>query len=255
MKYRTKMASLILLILLASPVHAYEVIDVGTGATVTGTVSVRGPVPVNEPVSIDADIEYCTAGQKKNGANVPSAGMRRAVVWLEGIDRGKAFKDRSVDVTIDACRVEPLINVGFVGGTYDFRNQDDILHTIQLKLGLAYQKRVSDRPVRDGATIYNLALPIKDLRIHKPIKRHHRYTEETGYIQVRSNTHTWMKGYIFVFDHPYAVVTDDSGTFAMHGVLPGRYTLKSWHEGFGVKETQITVTENGTQETHFDFGE
>ncbi|MCK5504841.1 MAG: carboxypeptidase regulatory-like domain-containing protein, partial [Thermodesulfovibrionia bacterium] len=121
------------------------------------------------------------------------------------------------------------------------------------KLGLAYQKRVSRRPLEDGATIYNLALPKKGLQIEKPIKKWHRYTEETGFIQVRSNTHNWIRGYIFIFDHPYAAVTDEKGSFLIDNLPPGEYLLKAWHEGFGMKERKIRVKSGETAEVKIAF--
>jgi hypothetical protein len=140
-----------------------------------------------------------------------------------------------------------------VGGEYLFKNEDEILHTIQLKLGLAYQKRISERPVKDGATIYNLALPLKDLQIEKPIKNYHKYSEETGFIQIRSNIHNWINGYIFIFDHPYAAVTDEKGAFVMDNIPPDEYLLKVWHEGFGMQEKKIKVTPGGLVEANIAF--
>jgi len=59
--------------------------------------------------------------------------------------------------------------------------------------------------------------------------------------------HTWMNGWIYVFDHPFFAVTDDEGAFAIRDVPPGTYTLELWHEpvdgqGAGVRTTaQVTV--------------
>jgi hypothetical protein len=114
---------------------------------------------------------------------------------------------------------------------------------------------VSERPVKDGATIYNIALPLKDLQIEKPIKNYHKYSEETGFIQIRSNIHNWINGYIFIFDHPYAAVTDEKGAFVMDNIPPDEYLLKVWHEGFGMKERKIKVTPGGLVEANIAFGQ
>jgi len=156
---------------------------------------------------------------------------------------------------IKDCRVVPHVNVGFVGEEYIFRNDDRILHTIQLKLGLAYQKKVSQRPLEDGASIYNIALPKTGLEVRKPIKKWHRMTADTGFIQIRSNTHNWIRGYIFIFDHPYAAVTDAEGAFEMDGLPPGEYTLKAWHEGFGLQERKINIKTGESVEIEVAFAQ
>ncbi|MCK5427471.1 MAG: carboxypeptidase regulatory-like domain-containing protein, partial [Thermodesulfovibrionia bacterium] len=51
----------------------------------------------------------------------------------------------------------------------------------------------------------------------------------------------WIRGYIFIFDHPYAAVTDEKGIFEIDNLPPGEYLLKAWHEGFGMQEKKIRV--------------
>ena len=237
----------------AGGAEAYQAVAVRDGGTVKGTVRVRGAVPSDQTIVPDKDVEYCGKALRAGEYLVSGSRVQNVVVWIDGIQRGKPLPDNAVAVTLRKCRAEPRVSVGFVGGKYLFENDDDILHTLQLKLGLAYQKKVSSRPLEDGATIYNLALPVKGLRIEKPIRRFHRYDPSTGFIQVRSNTHDWIRGYIFVFDQPYAAVTDANGSFAMEDVPPGTYVLKAWHEGFGVTERKVTVRPGGTAEVEITF--
>jgi hypothetical protein len=166
-------------------------------------------------------------------------GIKNAVVWLEGVSKGKAMPKQDIAISIKGCKAAPLVGIGYVGGEYAIKSEDTILHTIQLKLGLQYQKSVSSRPLVDGSTILNLALPTKDAVIKKPIKDYHKITKDTGYISVKSNTHNWLRGYVFVFDQPYAAVTDDAGRFDLTNVPPGDYVLKVWHEGKGITEQKI----------------
>jgi hypothetical protein len=253
--YFVGILSIIFWTLSVNAVQGYDVVDVKNGATLKGTVNFKGSVPPDETRVIDTDIEICGKEQKTVSYLVANSGVQNVVVWIEGANKGKAVPAKSVPVTIKECRVEPLVSVGFVGGEYLLRNEDEILHTIQLKLGLAYQKRVSRRPLEDGATIYNLAFPIKGLEVKKPIKKYHKYTEETGFIRVRSNVHDWIRGYIFIFDHPYAAVTDEKGSFMIDNLLPGDYVLKAWHEGFGMQERNIRVTSGELAEAHIEFGQ
>jgi hypothetical protein len=235
--------------------QSYEVIKVINGATLEGTVHFKGSVPAAETIVINEDVEFCGQDQQTGKYLVSDSAVKNVVVWLEGIEKGRAVPQKSVDVTIRKCRAAPHVNVGFVGGQYMFRNDDDILHTVQLKLGLAYQEKVSGRQLQDGATIYNLALPKTGTEIKKPIKKWHRYTDQTGFIQVRSNIHNWIRGYIFIFDHPYAAVTDEKGAFVMKDLPAGEYILKVWHEGFGLQEKKIEVTPGEALEVGIAFAQ
>ncbi len=253
-RYYSAILCIVLLAVFGGPAQGYEVVEVKNGASLKGLVNFKGSVPADEVTVIDRDVEYCGKEHKAGKYIVADSRVKNVVVWLEGVKKGKAIPNKPVAVTISKCNAEPHVGIGFVGGKYVFVNQDDILHTIQLKLGLAYQKQASGRPLIDGATIYNIALPLKGMKIKKPIKKYHRYTKNTGLIQIKSNAHIWIGGYIFIFDQPYAAVTDEKGAFTMDNIPPGEYVLKTWHEGFGMQEKKIKVTPGEQAEATIEFG-
>ncbi len=248
---RLLVALLLLFPLLA---HAYEAGEVRGAATVKGVVIYSGRPPQDERIIVDRDRGVCGSSQSAGKYLLKGKRVQNVVVWLEGVERGKPVPESEVKLTISTCRVRPLVSVGFVGGVYRIVNEDPILHTVQLKLGLEYHKLVSDRPLDKGVTIYNLALPRKGMEITRPIKRFHRLTEKTGIVRVTSNTHPWMRAYIFVFDHPYATVTNPDGEFVIGDIPPGDYILKVWHEGFGTKEIRVNLRASETEELEIDLG-
>lgn len=219
---------------------AYEAGEVKGGVDIKGVIKYSGTPPKEQPIRIEKDAVVCGKEQTP-GDYVVSAdkGIKDAVVWLEGVEKGKAVPKQTVAISIKGCKIAPFVGLGFVGGEYAIKNEDPILHTIQFKLGLQYQKSLSGRPLTDGSTILNLALPNQDTIITKPIRHYHKLTKDTGYITVRSNAHDWMKGYVFVFDQPYVSVTDNSGKFELTNVPPGNYVLKVWHEGTGITEHKV----------------
>jgi hypothetical protein len=225
----------------------HEVVEVKDGATIKGVVKFKGTVSADETIAIDRNTDICGKEQKLNKHIINDSMVKNVVVFIDDPKKGKPIpKDSKVELAIKKCMVEPLVSIGFVGGNFILRNDDEILHTLQLKLWLEYQLKVSARPLKDGATIYNIAFPQKGKVIEKPIKAAHRYQADTGVIRVTSNSHTWMRGYVFAFDHPYAAVTDDNGSFVIDNLLPGEYTLKIWHEGFEWQEKKIKLTEKET---------
>lgn len=239
----------------AGAVQGYDEINVKDGATLKGTVKLSGSVPDDEMIVINENADYCGKEQKAGKYLVSDSRVQNVVVWVEGVEKGKEVPKKNIDVAIKNCRAVPHVNIGFVGGEYVFRNDDEILHTVQSKLGLAYQKKASSRPLEDGTSIYNLALPKTGFEVRKPVKKWHRYTEDTGFIQIRSNTHNWIRGYVFVFDHPYAAVTDENGTFEMESLPAGDYVLKVWHEGFGMQERKISVKPGKSMEVEIAFAQ
>ncbi len=232
---------------------SYEVIDVKDGATIRGYVRFSGTPPSDEVIKIDRDHDVCGREKMAQKYIILNGAVKNAVVWLDGIKKGKALSPRPLEISIRGCAIEPLVGVGLVGGRFVFTNEDPILHTVQLKLDLKYHKTLSQRPLEDGATIYNIALPKKGMRIEKPIKDYHSYSHERGYIRIKSNTHEWLRGFIFVFDHPYGTVTDGSGLFVIDGIPPGEYALMVWHEGFGLKKMKISLKGGETKDVEIDL--
>lgn len=254
MKIRTVCLSILgaavsLLLLIISVAYGYDAVDVKDGGRVKGVVRLTGDVPPDETVAINKDEEICGKEQHLHKYMVTDSGLKNAVVFIDNPGKGRPVPEGSaVGFTIRSCMVDPLVSVGFVGGRFLFRNEDPILHTLQLKLELGYQKKVSKRPLKDGATIYNIAFPKTGKEIERPIKRFHRYQQDTGFIRVTSNTHPWIKGYVFVFDHPYATVTDERGAFVIDNLPSGEYVLKTWHEGLGWQERSIRVSHHETSD-------
>lgn len=243
----------IVILIYAMPGLSYEVIDVKDGATIRGHVRFSGLPLEDEVIKIDRDTEVCGTEKASQKYIISKGAVKNAVVWLEGLKKGKAVKPESLELAIKGCAVEPLVSIGFVGGKFVFRNEDPILHTIQLKLGLEYHKTLSQRPLEDGATIYNIALPRKGMKIEKPIKEYHSFSPERGYIRIKSNAHQWLRGYIFVFDHPYASVTDDNGFFNLDSIPPGEYKVMVWHEGLGLKEISISLKGGEKRDVEIDL--
>lgn len=243
------------ILLLPLQIWGYEVINVKEGATLKGTIRFSGSVPPDEVIRIDRDVEVCGKEKAAKKYIISKDRIRNAVVWLEGVKKGKVITPKMVEVTVRGCEVEPLVNVGFVGGRFIFKNDDPILHTLQLKLGLEYHKVVSQRPLKDGATIYNIALPRKGIKVEKPIKDYHAYSDQRGFIKVTSNAHPWLRGYIFIFDHPYVAVTDNDGSFVIDNIPPGEYKLMNWHEGFGIKKRDIILKGGRVEDVEIDLSQ
>jgi len=92
-------------------------------------------------------------------------------------------------------------------------NSDAVLHNVHA---------VATGPT--PATVFNLAMPFKGQKLPIPMRK-------PGLMKLQCDAgHTWMSGYIYVFEHPYYAVTDEKGAFTIKDVPPGDYTVEMWHE-------------------------
>lgn len=182
------------------------------------------------------------------------AGSGPAVVFLNGVTGSVPQTDTVITHTASGA-FEPAIAIGYVGNEFVLRNEDDELHTTHLYLHLAYQKELSGRPIENGATLYNIALPRKDMEVRRPIKPYHQLDAATGGIDIRCNPHPDEAAAALVFDHPYVTITDDAGAFAMENAPPGRHELWVWHGGVARKWKDVEIKERGATDVAVDLGD
>ena len=171
-----------------------------------------------------------------------------AVVFLQGTTGGTLPEDDLVVTHRPGGTFEPAVAIGFVGNDFVFTNEDNQLHTTHLYLHLAYQERISGRPIQNGATVYNIALPLQGMEVRRPIKTYHEFTDQTGFIDVRCNPHPEESASILVFDHPYAAVTAKDGSFAMPDVPAGSHDVWVWHAGTASHWRSVEVGASGATE-------
>jgi len=86
----------------------------------------------------------------------------------------------------------------------------------------------------------------KDQVIEKP-------NRVDGLIDVKCDAHYWMRSYIYSSKHPYVAITDDKGDFEIKNLLPGKYKVRFWHEGFEevVKDIEVKAGSATTADVTF----
>ena len=145
-----------------------------------------------------------------------SGGVGHAVVYLRGVDAHKAkpWDLPPVRVELDDYQVhvrqgDAVGRSGFVrcGSQVPFVSKQAVFHSLQGR----------------GAAWF--ALPLADAD-----REQVRTLSRPGVVELSSGAgYYWMRGYLFVLDHPYAAETDEHGYFTLWGVPPGRYELVVWH--------------------------
>jgi len=209
----------------AEPV--YKSVPVENGGVITGVVRLDGKAPAGSSLPITKDEAVC----KRKSSPVRLAvskdvGVQNAVVYLEGITRGKPFAAaRTVVLNQEQCEYVPHVLVMSTVDHLEIINSDPILHNVH-----AYDQG------RGLKTIFNIAQPIKGQRT--TIAKVNSATP--GVLLATCDAgHPWMSAYIVLADHPYYTITDASGNFQLEKVPPGRYIIKLWHEGVAVVRTEM----------------
>jgi hypothetical protein len=173
----------------------------------------------------------------------PNKGVENVVVWLRApkghyfqlTDKEKAAK---FEVKLDQphCAFVPHVEVLFpsyfdgkkqvaTGQKFKVVNSAPISHNTNW---------ASSNGLLNPGSNVNLS-PKEGMReiTIKPCKENTAGGEELTTISCQ--IHTWMKGFAWAFDHPFAAKTDKEGNFEIDGVPAGDLTLVYWHESFGDK--------------------
>jgi plastocyanin len=224
----------------ASRAWPYEETKVADGGAVEGKVVFSGTVPGPRKVIPTQDQEVCGSARDEPRIVIGSdKTVQGAVVFLKGIEKGKAFEKPKKPPVVDnnKCKFEPEVQVVPAGTEILITNSDPVLHNTHGYL-------LTDG--RRGRTVFNQALPQKGQQVKSTLK-------SPGVVDVACDVHGWMQGWIFVADNPYYAITEKNGTFTIKDVPPGKYTLATFQPYVGVSETPVTVEAKKTSNVNVEL--
>jgi plastocyanin len=199
----------------------YQQVPVSDGGSISGRVLWSGAAPELTQFAVTTDAKVCSHGAAgKTSPRLilgPGNGVRYTVVSLVDVTQGKPMLAGSKKSRLDqkGCEFLPHVQVVPVGGNLDIVSSDDVLHNVHMT----------------GAATYNLAFPVKNMVVPKPLSK-------PGLVELVCDLHEWMSAYVYVSEHPYYTVTDSTGVFTLDKVPPGTYTIRAWHEGWKVVKTE-----------------
>ena len=207
----------------------------GSAVAITGHVYFHGDVParhatVAAPASLD---EHDQVRDESIVVNEDGTLQNAVVSISRGLPAGESFPSPPDSVVLDQknCMFHPHVVAAMIGQEVLVKNSDPMLHSV-------HAMDAEETPA------FNFAQPADGQRMLAPF-------QSVKTFKVRCDIHPWMTAWVRVFNHPYFDVTHEDGMFSIKDLPPGTYTIKAWHELFGVQEKQITVT--GGEPTVIDF--
>ena len=228
----------------------YKEADVANGGSVAGAVKFEGAVPDDaiEKILITKNPDVCGTGEREVvWVDVKDGALRGAFVFIDKIAEGKKWAEPAGGAYLIAqkgCRFNPWAQV-VKRGPITIRNSDNgVLHNINTREMIGVEKgRVVMR------TMFNFGQPDPG-DIQQNIK-----PRRSSFIAMNCEAHNFMFGFMMAPEHPYAVVVGEDGSYSLDNVPPGTYTLKAWHPRFGLKESEVTITEGAAAEASFTFSQ
>ena len=238
MQKKAAFSSIVALLLYFTPVSsAYESIPFINGGSIEGVVEYRGAAVPNDPLlTLTSDTSYCGKTLPAKSYLIKDGKIKNVVVYIEKIKAGKAISGEPVAVVSLKCEFVPHVAVGFKGNKIIMKTEDPIFHTFDVHASIG------------GKELYHVALPEKGSSVTKTLT-------QAGLLRVSCYAHPWQRAYVYIFDHPYAVVTDEEGRFVIKDIPPGTYTLVAWHEELGTKKiADVQVESVKTSKINFVYG-
>jgi hypothetical protein len=225
----------------AEAAKGYKEMEVADGGTIEGKVLMGDAKPETQMFLIAKDPEVCGTGEREVvWVRANGDALLDAVVYLDKVEAGKPFADEVKKTQIDqkGCTFIPFLAAMANEGELEALNSDPVTHNIHTYelIGRGRRTAINVSQSEQGNTIS------KKIKLRKGVA-----------MKVECDVHNFMHGWVFVAPNPYFAVVDENGAFAIDGVPPGTYTIKSWHGRLGEQETTVEVPASGSVEVGFSY--
>jgi plastocyanin len=158
--------------------------------------------------------------------------LQNVVVYVSVGAPDEASSGPVVTLRQRGCRYNPHVVAIHVNQEIWVQNDDSVTHTVH---PMARTNKEWNRSQPPGT-------PPFAIKYDKP-----------EFIRVRCELHPWMRGIFAVMKNSHFAVTDDSGSFTLPALPPGKYTITAWHETYGEMSKEVTITAGETSNLSFVF--
>ncbi len=205
---------------------------------VRGTVTLDGEKPRRKAIQMSAD-PGCDALHSspvgtENALVTGSGQIMNVFVYVKDGEKLGNFSAPTTPAKLDqvGCMYTPHMLGVQTNQPIDIVNSDPLAHNIH---GLAKVNRE-----------FNFGQPT-------PGTRQHTLRRAENAITVKCDIHPWMNSILFVMDHPFFAITDNEGKYSLPNLPAGNHTLVAWHETFGEREMNISVSSGAGATADFTY--
>jgi hypothetical protein len=259
----------------ATPPGAKTAVKPTGFATIKGKISFDGTPPPPADIRIpddNKDKQYCLKGAHTDPTWIvsPDGGVKNAVLWVRA-PINKYFEvpadqqhpvEPVVKIDQPFCAFEPHVAITFPsffdGKTQKPTNQQlEIANSASITHNTNWSPRNTRLNSGDNVILEPKKAPREIPLFNLPTAKNRAGIEDL--LSLKCNIHQWMTGYVWAFDHPYAAITKDDGTYEIKNVPAGtELQLMGWHEpgeyflpGGEKGETVAPLKENETKVMDF----
>jgi plastocyanin len=218
-------------------------VNAAAEGSITGTVKLSGTPPHMRGIDMSKD-PYCSKAHASDPAKMETVivgkdqGLQNVVLYIsQGLSPADAAQKPSTTPVFDqkGCMYSPHVMALDAGQEFKVTTSDQTAHNIHPE----------PNPMT-GNIPWNRSQPPGAPPITQTWK-----SEEVA-IQVKCNIHPWMHGWHVVVKGPYAT-TDENGSYTIHNVSPGSYTVTAWQEELGTQTAKVTVAAGAPGKADFTF--
>jgi Carboxypeptidase regulatory-like domain len=231
-----------------SAASGYKEMAVTDGGTITGKVTLKGPVPEPRvfPLALYPFGPYCNKNKKISDGEgnvrisefdvAADGGMKDVVVAVEEVKRGKPFNPIVAKLVARDCEFLPFVSIVQAHSSFVMTNEDPIIHNAQL-----YQSEKGNLLLTVPNSPHSTGTFPINFEKHKKI------------YQMICGMHEFMQTWGYAVDNPYYALTDGDGNYTIDGLPPGKYEVIAWRPHFKPIEREITVPAKKTVSLGFEF--
>jgi WD40 repeat protein len=226
--------------------HTDMVTAVAGRATIKGKVTFAGdPLPPAKTVTIpdnNKDKDYCHKGPLNDPSwmvDPKTKGVKNVVIWVKP-PQGKYFPvpaderkpaEKTVKIDQPFCAFEPHVAIVFPS-YFDGKKQEKTGQELVVVNSAFITHNTNwvpiDTSINSGD---NVMLPPKQMRRIELFTLKPNRSNLEDRLTLKCNIHPWMTGYVWAFDHPYAAVTKEDGSYEIKNVPAGsELYIIGWHE-------------------------
>ena len=145
----------------------------------------------------------------------------------------------------------------------DQRNLEFVPHVLPVPVGSSIVFPNNDQVAHN---VFSMSRTKKfNLGSYKPGESKTVVFDKPGIVELRCDVHAEMAATILVMENPYFAVTDKNGNFqipdesylkqagleSLADLVPGNYTIKTWHEKLKTQKSAVVVPESGDVTVEF----